>query len=336
MSPCHHVTVPPCHPITGATRLAGVMGWPVTHSLSPQMHNAAFAALGLDWAYVPFPVRPERLADAVAGLVALGFAGCNATVPHKSGLVPLIRDGGELTPIAAAMSSVNTLVIRPDGSLLGDSTDGYGFLMDLRAHGVEIRSQASGGRSQDHPVTVSPCHRVTPSPCHRTLVIGAGGAARAVVYALAEAGARVAVVNRTVAAAEELCRIVGAALPSADLSAHPFPAALPTLAADAELIVNTTSLGLHGDADPLPWDAAVAFRPGQVVYDLIYNVRTPLLRLAEAAGAQAIDGLGMLVHQGARSFELWTGREAPVAVMYEALGRRQMPDPAGETGSDTQ
>ncbi len=249
-------------------------------------------------------------------------------MPHKSGLVPLIRDGGELTPIAAAMSSVNTIVIRPDGSLLGDSTDGYGFLMDLRAHGVEIRSQESGVRSQDHPVTVSPCHRVTPSPCHRTLVIGAGGAARAVVYALAEAGARVAVVNRTVAAAEELCRIVGAALPSADLSAHPFPAALSTLAADAELIVNTTSLGLHGDADPLPWDPAVAFRPGQVVYDLIYNVRTPLLRLAEAAGAQAIDGLGMLVHQGARSFELWTGREAPVAVMYEVLGRRQTLDPA--------
>jgi shikimate dehydrogenase len=308
------------------------MGWPVAHSLSPQMHNAAFAALGLDWAYVPFPVRPERLADAVAGLVALGFAGCNATVPHKSGLVPLIRDCGELTPIAAAISSVNTIVIRPDGSLLGDSTDGYGFLMDLRAHGVEIGKSANEGST----VTPSPCHPVTRSPVHRVLVIGAGGAARAVVYALAEAGARVAVVNRTVAAAAELCRIVADALPAADLSAHPFPAALPTLAADAELIVNTTSLGLHGDADPLPWAPAVvdattattAFRPDQVVYDLIYNVRTPLLRLAEAAGAQAIDGLGMLVHQGARSFELWTGCAAPVAVMYEALGRRQALDPA--------
>jgi shikimate dehydrogenase len=317
--------------ITGATRLAGVMGWPVEHSLSPQMHNAAFAALELDWAYVPFPVRPERLADAVRGLVALGFAGCNATVPHKPDLVPLMD---ELTPIAAAISSVNTIIIRPDGSLLGDSTDGYGFLMDLRAHGVEIgKLQIANrqiGKSANQP------SEVTVSPCHHALVIGAGGAARAVVYALAEAGARVAVVNRTVAAAEELCRIVGEALPAADLSAHPFPAALQALAAGAELIVNTTSLGLHGDADPLPWDPAVAFQPDQVVYDLIYNVRTPLLRLAEAAGAHAIDGLGLLVHQGARSFELWTGREAPVAVMYEALGRRQAPDLPGETGSDTQ
>jgi len=312
------------HPITGATRLAGVMGWPVAHSLSPPMHNAAFAALGLDWAYVPFGVRPERLADAVRGLVALGCAGCNATVPHKPGLVPLMD---ELTPIAAAISSVNTIVVRPDGSLLGDSTDAYGFLMDLQAHGVGIGGQEAGGMRQEsaaitasphHPVTLSPCHLVTLPPAHRVLVIGAGGAARAVVYALAEAGARVAVVNRTVAAAEELCRIVGAALPSADLSAHPFPVALPALAADAGLIVNTTSLGLHGDADPLPWDESVAFRPDQVIYDLIYNVRTPLLRLAEAAGARAIDGLGMLVHQGARSFELWTGRAAPVAVMYEA------------------
>ena len=111
------------------------MGWPVEHSLSPRMQNAAFAALGLDWVYVPFAVPPERLADAVRGLVALGFAGCNATVPHKPGLVPLMD---ELTPIAAAIDSVNTIVIRPDGSLLGDSTDGHGFLMDLRAHGVAV------------------------------------------------------------------------------------------------------------------------------------------------------------------------------------------------------
>ncbi len=284
-------------PITGATRLAGVMGWPVAHSLSPRMHNAAFAALGLDWVYVPFPVRPERLADAVRGLVALGFAGCNATVPHKAALVPLMD---ELTPIAAATGSVNTIVIRPDGSLLGDSTDGHGFLMDLWAHGVEIGKPANR-QGDDHAAAVG--------PGHRALVIGAGGAARAVVYALAEAGVRVAVVNRTVAHAEALCRLVAAALPKAELSAHPFPEALPRLAADADLIVNTTSLGLHGDADPLPWDPAVPLRPGQVVYDLIYHVRTPFLRLAAAAGAHAIDGLGMLVYQGARSAALWTGHD---------------------------
>ncbi len=299
--------------ITGATRLAGVMGWPVEHSLSPRMQNAAFTALGLDWVYVPFPVPPERLADAVRGLVALGFAGCNATVPHKPGLVPLMD---ELTPIAAAIDSVNTIVIRPDGSLLGDSTDGYGFLMDLRAHGVKIRDQGSGIRDQRSEGGSQPSHNmshlVTQSPSHlvtHALVIGAGGAARAVVYALAEAGASVAIVNRTPESAEELCRIIGRALPGADVSAHLLPDALPSLAAEADLIVNTTSLGLHGDADPLPWDAAIPFRPEQVVYDLIYNVRTPFLKLAEAAGAQAIDGLGMLVYQGARSAALWTGAD---------------------------
>jgi shikimate dehydrogenase len=304
--------------IHGNTRLAGVMGWPVAHSLSPRMQNAAFAALGLDWVYVPFPVPPERLADAVRGLVALGFAGCNATVPHKPGLVPLMD---ELTPIAAAINSVNTIVIRPDGSLLGDSTDGDGFLMDLWAHGVKIGDQGSGIRDQgsedgsqpshnrSHLVTQSPSHPVTSSPVRRTLVIGAGGAARAVIYALAEAGASVAIVNRTPESAEELCRIVGRALPGADVSAHLLPDALPSLAAEADLIVNTTSLGLHGDADPLPWDATIPFRPEQVVYDLIYNVRTPFLKLAEAAGAQAIDGLGMLVYQGARSAALWTGAD---------------------------
>ena len=296
--------------IHGTTRLAGVMGWPVEHSLSPRIQNAAFAALGLDWVYVPFPVPPERLADAVRGLVALGFAGCNATVPHKPGLVPLMD---ELTPIAAAIDSVNTIVIRPDGSLLGDSTDGHGFLMDLWAHGVKIGKSANRqiGKSAaaDRPVTLSSRHPITHPPVRRALVIGAGGAARAVVYALAEAGASVAIVNRTPESAEELCRIVGRALPGADLSAHLLPDALPHLAAEADLIVNTTSLGLHGDADPLPWDAAIPFRPEQVVYDLIYNVRTPFLRLAEAAGAQAIDGLGMLVYQGARSAALWTGAD---------------------------
>ena len=129
------------------------------------------------------------------------------------------------------------------------------------------------------------------------------------VYALAEAGASVAIVNRTPESAEELCRIVGRALPGADVSAHLLPDALSRLAAEADLIVNTTSLGLHGAADTLPWDATIPFRPEQVVYDLIYNVRTPFLRLAEAAGAQAIDGLGMLVYQGARSAALWTGAD---------------------------
>ncbi len=323
------------------------------------MHNAAFAALGLNYVYVPLPVPPDRIGDAVRGLVALGFAGANVTVPHKSAVLPLMDD---LTPIARAVAAVNTVVVRPDGSLLGDNTDGYGFMADLRGHGVEIgqrmesanqrvsesanqrvsesanqrvsesanqrvgesaNQRVSESMSQQtslcHRVTVSPCHPVTLSPCHRVILLGAGGAARAVAYALTEAGATVAVCNRTLSRANELCQTIRRALPDAAITAHPFPDGLPELAEAADLIVDATSLGLHGDADPLPWDPTVPFRADQVVYDLIYNVETPLLKLAAAGGAQAIAGLGMLVHQGARSFELWTGRAAPVDVMFAAV-----------------
>ncbi len=289
------------------------------------MHNAAFAALGLDWAYVPLPVAPDRVGEAVRGLAALGFAGANVTVPHKQAVIPYLD---ELTPVAQAVGAVNTIVVRPDGSLLGDNTDGAGFMTDLRAHGVSAgaEEQGNGGaKGQNeillhHRASVSPCHPVTLSLCHRVLVLGAGGAARAVVYALVEAGASVAVANRTLGHADELCQTIVAALPRAAgrLSAHAFPEALAELAIGADLIVNATSLGLH-TTDPLPWDAAIPFRPGQVVYDLIYNRPTELLALARSQGATAMDGLGMLVHQGARAFELWTGEEAPVEVMAEAI-----------------
>ena len=321
------------------TRLVGVIGWPVSHSRSPQMHNAAYAALGLDWAYVPLPVAPERVGDAVRGLVALGFAGANVTVPHKQAVIPYLD---ELTPVARAIGAVNTIVVQPDSSLLGDSTDGAGFMADLRAQGVLVgegqRIETDKRITTEGPAyTVSPPHPVPASPCHRALVLGAGGAARSVVYALAEAGVAVAVVNRTLDKAQDICQTIGAALEltaeSAEgiktsatsassavrrwhregkdgrLSAHPFPDTLAGLAEEADLIVNTTSLGLHA-GDPLPWDASVAFRPGQVVYDLIYNRPTDLMALARSQGATALDGLGMLVHQGARSAALWTGNDA--------------------------
>jgi shikimate dehydrogenase len=298
------------YPISGNTRLVGVMGWPISHSLSPRMHNAAFDALGLDWAYVPLSVPPERVGDAVRGLSALGFAGTNVTVPHKSAVIPFLD---ALTPIARAIGAANTIVVLPDGSLLGDNTDGAGFMADLRAHGVRVCGSVgvSGSSLSIPPYSHTPTH---------ALILGAGGAARAVAYVLADAGAIVAVANRTPDRAWELCQTVAAALPEAAdrLSAHAFPDGLAELAPEADLVVNATSLGLR-DGDPLPWDAAIAFRTGQVVYDLIYNRPTPLLALAEAQGARTIDGLGMLVHQGACAFELWTGREAPIDVMMEAF-----------------
>lgn len=271
--------------------MVGVIGWPVSHSRSPAMHNAAFAALGLDWAYVPLPVEPDRVGEALRGLRALGFRGANVTVPHKQAVIPYLD---ELTAAARAVGAVNTIIVREDGSLLGDTTDGYGFLADLREHNVLIGS--------------------------RSIVIGAGGAARSVVFALTEAGSEVAVCARDASKAEELCRAVRAAHPGARVSAHPFPNALPSLTQatpQPELIVNATSLGLH-EGDPLPWTEAAVIGPGQVAYDLIYHRETEWLRLARERGATTINGLGMLVHQGARAFELWTGASAPVDVMRAA------------------
>ncbi len=291
--------------ITGSTRLVGIIGWPVSHSLSPRMHNVAYAALGLDWAYVPLPVPPERVGDAVRGLVALGFAGANVTVPHKQAVIPFMD---ELTPIARAVGAVNTIVVQPDGSLLGDSTDGAGFMADLRAQMANGEWQMANGEWQ---IANSNWQMANGKwRIGNVLVIGAGGAARAVGYALAEAGASVAIANRTSEHALELCQTIARALPDAAdrLSAHRFPNALAGLAAKADLIVNTTSLGLH-EGDPMPWDATLRFRLGQVVYDLIYNRPTELLALARSQGATVLDGLGMLVHQGARSAALWTGKD---------------------------
>jgi shikimate dehydrogenase len=276
--------------ISGATRLAGVMGWPISHSRSPAMHNAAFAALGLDWVYVPLPVPPDRVGAAVAGLAALGFAGANVTVPHKQAVIPYLD---RLTPAAKAVGAVNTIVVCDDGALLGDTTDGYGFLRDLADHGIEAP--------------------------RRAVVIGSGGAARSLVYALSESGSAVTICARDVAKAEALCAALDRALPNrtSRLSVAAFPGELPEVAHGAGLLVNATSLGLH-DQDPLPWDPAVRFRNGQVVYDLIYNRETEFLKLAAEQGARAIGGIGMLVHQGARSFEMWTGMPAPVEVMMAA------------------
>ena len=279
-------------PIDGATRLTGLIGWPISHSHSPAMHNAAFAALGLPWAYVPLPVQPGHAGDAVRGLAALGFAGANVTMPHKPAVMPHLH---ELTAAARTVGAVNTIIVREDGTLLGDTTDGYGFTADLAEHGVELAGPA--------------------------LVIGAGGAARSVTYALAEAGMAVAVCGLETDQAQHLCQVTTAALslPPGRLTAHPYPAALPELAPAAQLIVNATSLGMR-EGDPAPWDPSVPFRPDQVVYDLVYHRPTAFLARAAADGARAIGGLGMLVHQGARSFELWTGRPAPVDVMRAATG----------------
>jgi shikimate dehydrogenase len=281
--------------IDGHTKLAFLLGHPVGHSLSPVMHQAAFAAAGLNAVYLPWAVAPDRLAAAVQGLHAMeNLLGVNVTVPHKEAIVPLLEG---LTPEAEAVGAVNTLLAR-EGKLLGDNTDGAGFLAALREDlGCEARGLSAA-------------------------ILGAGGAARAVAMSLARAGARrLVLLNRNVDRAKRLAELVAARHPAGcQVTAQPLhPIWRIPEVAEIRLLVNTTSVGLQSSDPPL-FDYASLSAP-IVVCDLIYNPpETPLLRAARAQGCQAGNGLPMLLYQGALAFERWTGKSAPVQAMREALG----------------
>jgi shikimate dehydrogenase len=266
---------------TGATRVVGIIGEPVGHSRSPAMHNAAFDALGLDWVYVAFPVARGEAAAAVRAVTTLGLAGLNVTMPHKADAAAACDD---LATEAAALGAVNT-VVNVEGTLVGHSTDGEGFLRALGDEGI------------------------TPTGRH-ALVIGAGGAARAIAHALGRVGARVTVAARRPDAARSAAFLApdGASVDFDGIAVEGF-----------DLIVNATPLGMHGEAPP--FDVA-KLHAGQFVYDTVYPVETPLLREALARGLRATGGLGMLVHQGALSFSLWTGVGAPLDVMRAAASAR--------------
>lgn len=274
--------------MSGRTRVVALLGFPVAHSRSPAMHNAAFEALRLAYRYVPFAVPPARLKDAVKGLRALGVIGANLTVPHKERVVPWLD---ELSPEARLIGAVNTIVRRGE-RLIGYNTDAGGF---LRAFREDTGVTARGGNF---------------------LVLGAGGAARAVVVALALAGARsIAVVNRSAGRAQGLIRRVRSAFPDVQWSAPP-AGSLPA-ARGVRAVIQCTSVGMRpGDPSPLPREW---LEPRLVVYDLIYHAPTALLRDAKRVGARHAGGLGMLLHQGAMAFALWTGRRAPIDVMRRAL-----------------
>lgn len=269
-----------------ATVVVGVIGYPVAHSLSPTLHNAAFAALGLDWVSCAFPVPAGRAAAALGDARALGIRGLSVTMPHKEDVAACVA---RLTPAAARLHAVNC-VADEAGAWLGDNTDGQGLVAAL-ARGARFDP---GGR--------------------RCLVVGAGGAARAVVSALADAGAaEVVVVNRTAARAEVAAALAG---PAGRVgSAHE--------AAAMDLVVNATPAGMADVADgPGGWPVDPGLLgPAQVVVDLVYHpARTPWLEAAAARGAVTMNGLGMLVHQAALQIVRWTGREAPVEAMWAAVG----------------
>jgi shikimate dehydrogenase len=264
-------------PIEGTTTLVGVLGDPVEHSLSPRMQNAAFGAAELDWAYVPLPVSAPRLGDAVRGLVALGFAGANVTIPHKTTVLEFCD---EVDEVARRAASVNTLVIR-DGTVTGSSTDGLAVTSAL-----DVREA-------------------------RAVVLGAGGAAQAVATALAEGGvASLTIVARRPEAAEALAAHVRAAVASADVRTAGWP---PDWSA-ATVLVNAT---------PLKEDVVAPPHEALAVVDLAYlpdGRETALVAAARAAGCRVIvDGLEVLVRQGAASFERWTGLPAPIDAMRAAV-----------------
>jgi shikimate dehydrogenase len=286
--------------IDGQTQLVGLIGWPVAHSLSPVMHNAAFDALGLNWRYVPLPVPPGQLEAAINGLPALGFRGANVTVPHKEAVLPLLH---ALSPSARAMGAANTLLVARDknvGQVRGHNTDAQGVRDALQRGGFD-----PAGR--------------------RVVVVGAGGAARAVVRCLLAAEVQeIVLLNRTEARGR---RLVADMLPPAERACRLRalalrPTALVERARSADLLVNATPVGMWPQTGASIWPAEVPVPPHLTVFDLVYTPReTRLLAQARAAGATPIGGLEMLLGQGARAFALWTGESAPVKVMRAACVR---------------
>lgn len=265
-------------PITGAARLAGIMGWPIAHSRSPALHGFWLAEHGIDGVYVPLAVRPDRLEQALRALPALGFRGCNLTIPHKQAA---LRVMDRVDPFARRIGAMNTVVVADDGSLEGSNTDVFGFDQNLRE------------QAADWTVAAGPA-----------VVFGAGGSARAVIAALSAAGVgEIRVVNRTLDRAAALAREL--AMPPTEISVHPWASRAEVLRG-AGILVNTTSLGMDKEP-PLELDLSV-LPIAAVVVDIVYApLETMLLAAARRRGHRVVDGLGMLLHQGRPGFEAWFG-----------------------------
>lgn len=267
--------------ITGKTKITGIFGYPIEHTLSPAMHNAAFKALSLDYCYVPFQVTPELLRHAVKGIKALNLCGVNVTVPHKEKVLPLLD---EIHEEASFIGAVNTIVNR-GGKLTGYNTDGKGFIKVLAERRISLAEK-------------------------NILIIGAGGASRAISYYLCQDSKTLQIYNRTRKRAHKLVKDLRRLCNNVSLCDN------ISHIKDFHIIINATPVGLKNE-DPSPFDTSL-LKKNQIICDLIYK-RTRLLKEASRKGCKVIDGSGMLLWQGMLAFELWTGKKPPAEVMRNAL-----------------
>lgn len=272
-------------------RVFGVFGDPIAHSLSPVMHNAAFSALGMNCIYHAFRVKPEKLEKAILGAEAMGFGGLNLTVPLKEAALKL--DCIKPDPLAEKIGAVNTVVFGETGEIKGYNTDGLGAKQALQNSAVEIKGS-------------------------KIVVAGAGGAARSIAFQLAADGAEIIIVNRTEERAIELAKDISAAALSGNVTGRGL-SGLKDLLQDANILINTTTLGMHPNVDTAI-ATAEDLHPDLTVFDIVYNpLETRLLREAKASGAKTVSGVLMLVYQGAEAFKLWTGIEPPVELMKKTV-----------------
>jgi shikimate dehydrogenase len=308
--------------IKGTTKLLGVIGHPIAHSLSPAMHNAAISHLGVDFVYLAFPVKPEDLKVALLGFGAIGLRGFSITIPHKQAILPLLS---EVSPIARAIGAVNTVYLTDKG-WCGTNTDVEGFLGPLRSADTGAPPLQTGENSLKVPLLKGDLGGSPGSDWSQkvAVILGNGGAARAVVAGCAQLGcAEIHVVGRNEQNLVEFQQSwVNSPIPINSLQVHTWDN-LSSLISQADLLVNTTPVGMYpqGEMSPVAVGAIDRISPGAIVYDLIYNPNpTQLLKDAQQRGAQTIDGLEMLVQQGAAALKIWLDTDSvPVDVMRHAL-----------------
>jgi shikimate dehydrogenase len=276
--------------ISGKTRVCGVIGDPVEHTLSPAMHNAAFKHMKLDFVFLAFRVKAAEVENAVRGMRGLGIHGLNVTMPHKKAVASFLD---EIDQTAQFLGAVNT-ILNDDGRLCGFNTDGVGALKALQENGVTLAGK-------------------------KVLLLGAGGAAKAIAFSLAKEVGELVVLNRATEKAKELAKALKRKSSEKVISDMLSPKALQKHLQDADVLINATSVGMHPNAGR-SLIAARWLKPELIVMDIVYNpLETRLMKDAKAAGARVISGVEMLIYQGAASFEIWTGRSAPIEVMRKAV-----------------